>query len=621
MRSDFNRIIAIMAGIIAVAPVSAFSPAMAQWNPGTLVPSSRDSLSQPAPTLDDDTPAIRQGSPSGIRVEQQPPVVHVDRDVFQVNRIDVEGNSLISDDEMRRMVAPYEGRELTPEDLTVLVGKINEVYRVRGYLTSLAFIPPQDLERGAITVKVLEGMIGDMEVTGNKYFKAKVIANRIAEKPGDPLNIPKLERELLRINRTEPYKLKATLEPGERTGETRIRLDVKEQQPFQVALTYDNAGRPGIGTYRSGIELLDRNVTGHGDRFNARYMVGAGQHIASASYTMPVGKYGTEVSGLFGFSHVNVDLESLGIRNQPELIGNTYSYGLLVSQPLNRERSLVADLGLNARRASGFFDGDKVITDDIRSLSLGLNFDKYDRYGRTFARVQTTFAPEWLGANTSFFKLDNFFTRVTRLPKNNLLILRGYSQWSPDPLPPIEQFQLGGINSVRGYTQGLLLGDRGYSLGAEWRWPIPMLSHVSPWMGERVQGAFFFDYGQAWLDKSNRFFIAGVSNSRNRTSLMSAGVGLRAHLTDYMQGYADFAFGLLDRKDVEPNAQPTVRVHFGLRSELLPNDYKSRTNVVTPIKTDVPRPRSVGALHEADLDAQVSDPTLEPMDMMRTRVR
>lgn len=621
MRPDLNRSIAILSCVIAIAPLTTFAPAMAQLNPGTLVPSGSDSLTRPNDSEIDDAPTVRQNTQSGIRVEQQPPVVHVDKDVFQVNRIDVEGNSIVGDEEMRRLVAPYEGRELTPEDLTTLVGKINEVYRVKGYLTSLAFIPPQDLERGAITVRVLEGMIGDMEVTGNKYFKAKVIANRIAEKPGDPLNIPKLEKELLRINRTEPFKLKASLEPGERTGETKIRLDVKEQQPYQVAFTFDNAGRPGIGTYRTGVEVQDRNVTGHGDRFNARYMIGAGQQIASTSYTLPMGSHGTEVSGLFGFSHVNVDLASLGIRNQPELVGNTYNYGLLISQPLDKERTWVADLGLNARRASSFFDGDKTGTTDVRSLALGLNFDKYDRYGRTFSRIQTTFAPQWLGANTSFFKLDNYFTRVTRLPKNNLLILRGYSQYSPGALPPIEQFQLGGINSVRGYTQGLLLGDRGYSLGAEWRWPIPMLSQVSPWMGERVQGAFFFDYGQAWLDKSNRYFIAGVSNSRNRTSLMSAGVGLRAHLSDYLQGYADLAFGLLDRKDVEPNAQPTVRVHFGVRSEMLPNDYKSRTAVVTPIKTNVPRVRSVGAINEADLEAEVADPTLEPIDLLKTRIR
>jgi len=609
----------LMAGLpLAMTGTAAAQMMYSQGNAGLLVPSGTETLNAPNNTTT--SFPVEHETPS-IQVAPQPSIVQVNKDVFNVQRIDVEGNNIISNDEMRRLVAPYEGRQLTPQDLTELVNKINETYRTKGYLTSLAFIPPQDLERGAITVKVLEGMVGDMEVTGNKYFKAKVISKRIAEKPGDPLNIPRLEKELMQINRTEPYRLKATLTPGDRTGETNVQLQVKEQQPFQVALLADNAGRPGIGTYRYGTELTDRNVTGRGDRLFGRYMMGAGQELVSAGYTLPVNSRGGEVSALFGFSHVNVDLASLGIKNQPSLTGNAYNYSLLYSQPFDRDRVWVGDIGLNARRASSFFDDSRTRTNDVRSLSLGLNFDKYDRLGRTFARVQTTFAPETLGANTHFFKLENYVTRVTRLPKNNLLIFRGYSQYSPDALPPIEQFQLGGINSVRGYTQGLLMGDRGYSLNAEWRWPIPMLSHVNPWLGERLQGAFFFDYGQVWMNKNNVYYIPGISNSSKRTSLMGAGVGLRAHLTDYLQGYADFAFGLLNRGDVEPNAQPTMRVHFGVRSELLSNDYKSRTDVVTPIKTEYAHPKSVGMLRQEALQSDVADPTLEMEENAKTRVR
>jgi hemolysin activation/secretion protein len=513
----------------------------------------------------------------------------------------VQGNSILSDEELRRIVAPYEGRKLSAEELTTIVARINEEYRSRGYLTSLAFIPPQDLERGAITVKVLEGMIGDMEIQGNKYFRAKVIEKRIAAKPGEPLNIPELEKELLRINRLEPFKVKATLSPGERTGETKIHLDIKEQQPFQITLSGDNMGRPYIGTYRGGVEFADRNVTGHGDRFNARWVGAAGTQLASASYTYPLGSRGTELTGLFGFSHVDVDLD---IKNQPPIIGNGYNYGLLLSQPLDRDRTWVADFGLNARRVSSFFDGDKTNTTDIRALSLGLNYNRYDRYGRSFGRLSAALAPEWLGANTSFIKLESYLNRTISLPKNNMLLLSAYSQWTPDDLPPAEQFQLGGMNSVRGYTQGLLLGDRGYSLNAEWRWPIPLVAQFNPWIGQRVRGAFFVDYGQSWL------------KGQDSQSLMGAGVGLRAHLTDYVQGYVDLAFGLLKRDNIEPHGQPTARVHFGVRSELLPNEYKDRAETVTPIKTDVFRPKNVGALREEELQSDISDPTLEPTDTL-----
>lgn len=618
MRSDFHRQVLLLSGLLTLLPASALAQVFpAQGNPGTLLGPQSGSpyYFQSAPTV---APAqgdtLQEKDSDSIRVEAQPPIVQVTSDLFQVERVDVEGNTIVSNEEMRALVSKYEGRKLSPEDLAQLVQGINEAYRQRGYLTSLAFIPPQNLERGAITVKVLEGIVGDMEVTGNKYFKAKVIEKRISETPGQPLNIPALEQELLRINRQEPYRVKATLLPGERTGETKIRLDVKEQQPFQLALTSDNAGRPFIGLYRWGAEFTDRNVTGRGDRFNLRYIGSTGSTIASSSYTLPVGSKGTEISGLFGFSHVNVDLRLPG---QPELIGNAYNYGLLVTQPLGKERVWSTDLGLNARRVSSFFDGDKVGTDDIRSLALGLNYDKYDRFGRSFSRAQVTLAPQWLGANTSFFKLENYLTRVTRLPKNNLLILRGYSQWSPDALPAIEQFQLGGINSVRGYTQGLLIGDKGYNVGAEWRYPLPFLSNLSPWLSERLQGALFADYGQVWRDKSSSLYSSSAA-----TSLLSAGFGLRAHITDYAQGYLDVAFGLLNRKNEEPfRNQPTARIHFGVRSELLPNDYKSRTDKVTPIKANAPRVRSVGNIQSGDLQADIADPTLETIDTLKSRIR
>jgi hemolysin activation/secretion protein len=613
MRSNLHRSLFFLSSLLVLLPLSAQAQTYPfQANPGTLFGPQNDPTYYPAPAIQ--ARPVQEKSDEGIRVESQPPIVQVTQDTFRVERVEVEGNTIVSGDEMRRIVSPYEGRQLSPEDLALLVKQINEEYRKRGYLTSLAFIPPQDLERGAITVKVLEGMIGDMEVTGNKYFKAKVIEKRIAENPGETLNIPALEKELLRINRQEAYRLKATLLPGERTGETKIRLDVKEQQPFQLALTSDNAGRPYIGLYRWGTEFTNRNVTGRGDRFNLRYTGSTGSTIASSAYTLPVGSKGTEISGLFGFSHVDVDLR---LPNQPSLIGNAYNYGLLVSQPLGKERVWTTDLGFNARRVSSFFDGDRTSTDDIRSLALGLNYDNYDRFGRSFSRAQVTVAPEWLGANTSFFKLENYLTRVTRLPKNNLLILRAYSQWSPDSLPAIEQFQLGGINSVRGYTQGVMIGDKGYNIGAEWRYPIPFLSAVNPWLGERIQGAMFADYGQVWRDKSSQFFDGDAA-----TSLLSAGFGVRAHLTDFAQGFLDVAFGLQNRKDVEPfRNQPTARIHFGVRSELFPNDYKSRTDKVTPIKANVPRVRSVGVIQSGDLQSDIADPTLEVIDHLKPRIR
>ena len=129
----------------------------------------------------------------------------------------------------------------------------------------------------------------------------------------------------------------------------------------------------------------------------------------------------------------------------------------------------------------------------------------------------------------------------------------------------------------------MFVGDRGYNVSAEVRYPIPGLKYVSPWLAQRIQGAAFFDLGQAWLDDSNVAFIPGISHSSARTLLMGAGAGVRLQMTRFLTGFTDFGFGLTPQGALEPNAMPTMRVHFGVRSDLLPKNYKTRGDETVPL--------------------------------------
>jgi hemolysin activation/secretion protein len=318
------------------------------------------------------------------------------------------------------------------------------------------------------------------------------------------------------------------------------------------------------------------NLLGLGDQLRARWIGAAGTQVATGSYFVPVNKYGTQLGATFAFSRVNLDL---GIRNQPEIIGRAYNYSGVVLQPLDRNRHLTMDASLNFRRIITLFDGDRDSANqvDIAAMRFGLTFDKNDRYGRSYLRAETSVAPGWMGANRKFWKNDFIGTRILTLPRQNLLILRGQAQLTSDGLPAAELMQIGGAYSVRGYTEGLIAGDRGYNFSIEHRWPIPMLRRVSPWLANRVQGATFFDIGQVFLDRSNPLFIEGQSQRSKRTLLTGAGVGLRARLNHWVQGFADFGWGLVNRSSIEPNAQPSFRVHFGIRANMLPDDYRDWT--------------------------------------------
>jgi hemolysin activation/secretion protein len=518
--------------------------------------------------LQDDTPETR------FEVPKPESSVQLEQSQFHLNSLTVENANLLEEDEINEVIRPYENKDVTLDELQKVVEEINDLYQRKGFATSQAYIPPQDVQNGNVVIKVVEGKVGKFCVQGNKFNRPSAVSRLIQAEPGQPFDLRELEKDLNRTNRfNNMYRVRATLSPGEEAGETDVRVDVAERQPWQITPTFDNQGRPFIGYYRGGVELTNGSLFGYGDRFVAKYLGASGTQIFLGSYTIPVNRNGDELSINYGFSHVDVDLDAV---NSPNITGRANSVGLLYSHPFDRDRVWVGDLGVNVRRISTEVSGAPDATDNIRSLQAGLNLNKYDKYGQTFARLQTSLGLDVFGGdNTSFWKNELFITRLFTLPRNNILMLRLYGMLSPNAMPTAEQMQIGGAYSVRGYTEGVLLGDRGINLTIEDRFPVPFLGRIAPTLAERLQMAAFVDFGHAVIDSSNTNFLNSGSAS---TTLLGAGFGLRARLSQYLQGFVDVGFGLLNRDSIEPNAQPTARVHFGVRSDLLPMVYKQRND-------------------------------------------
>ncbi|MEM0950976.1 MAG: ShlB/FhaC/HecB family hemolysin secretion/activation protein [Cyanobacteria bacterium P01_H01_bin.74] len=574
----------ISAAILVNSPANAqVNTAPVQANPGLLTPSPTE-VELDRNLKENDRQPIEELPEINLDVPEPPSIVELEGAQFQVNTLTIEGNTLIEDKEFESSIQAFEGKAATLTDLGELVKSINKIYQTRGYYTSLAYIPPQDVSQGDIVIKILEGTVGDISIAGNRFYRTSTIARYLDQGNGDPFSIPKLEENLREMNRRGDFRVRATLSPNPTAGKTDVRLDVEEKQPWQIALFSDSLGRPTIGTLRWGTELTNRNVFGFGDRFFAQWIGAAGTQTAVANYSIPVNRYGTEVQTSFSFTQVDVDLPKVIDNN--DIVGRAYNYGILVSQPLDKAHVFTVDAGLNFRQVSNFFNDQPTGQDNIRTMQFGGNFSKFDRFGYTFARAQTAVGTTLFGGNRQFWKAEGVFNRVIRLPKRNLLLINGTSQFSPNPLPAAEQFQLGGKYSVRGYTEGLLIGDKGYSISVEHRWPIPFLGYVNTWLSDRVMGATFFDFGQTWQDNNYASFRVNADRpattrakaANNAIALAGAGLGVRARLTQYLQGFVDFGFGLINRTANEINAQPTARVYFGVRSELLPQEYKTWGN-------------------------------------------
>jgi len=286
---------------------------------------------------------------------------------------------------------------------------------------------------------------------------------------------------------------------------------------------------------------------------------------------VPVNKKGTSVGAGYSFGHVQVDNRT----GPSDLTGKAHNYSLFVNQDIEKIKGLSASSGFNVRKIRAYSDDVYSGESDVTSASLGLAWEGEDKFGYTNLNASVLFGMAAWGGDTSFYKYEAGATRVVNLPKNQFLVFNAYSMLSPDPLPGFEQMQIGGSSSVRGYTEGLLFGDKGYTLNGEYRFPIWGLDKFAPTVADKLQGVIFGDVAQVFTDSDSSAFTGG-STARTSTTLVGTGTGLRLSVSDHLEGFVDLGVGLSDRTMKEPNAQPAVRVHFGVRSQLIPKKYQKR---------------------------------------------
>ena len=139
---------------------------------------------------------------------------------------------------------------------------------------------------------------------------------------------------------------------------------------------------------------------------------------------------------------------------------------------------------------------------------------------------------------------------IRRLDEDLLLVLRGDLQLSTTDLVPLEQFRIGGFNSVRGYRQDFTLADNGLSAGAEMRIPLLRIRKLDG----VLQLTPFVDLGTIWNSDDLEIdtdFIAAVGLGLN----FSAGNGFNARI--------DWGIPLVDVENQGDSLQENG-IHFAL---------------------------------------------------------
>ncbi len=486
---------------------------------------------------------------------------------FALNKVIFKGNHIFSDAELNQVIKDYLNTNINPEQLQQLKNAITKYYIDKGYINSGAVIPDQPVDKGVIRIKIVEGSLVEVQVSGNlrlnsDYIKARVKANQA-------LNLQDLQDGLQMLLEDPLLKrINAELKPGTALGEAILNLKVEEDRPYTLQFNFNNYRSPSIGAYRSEVQAWHRNLTGSGDSLYVRYGLTKGLKDYTVKYDLPLNYNGTTLSFRVDRSDSEViefPFDQLDIESDAKI----YSIGLrhpIINKP---KESLELGLNFEQRNSKSFLLGRPF------SFSPGVNFGESNisviRFSQNYlnrgkehviaARSVFNFGVDAFGAtinddgspDSEFFSWLGQFQYVEQLTINSHMIFRTDVQLSDQSLLPLEKFSVGGFASVRGYRENFLTRDNGVVSSLEWRISLKQLMNINTRLLEFVP---FIDYGRAWNNNHNEL--------QQLKHIYSAGLGLRWHPNQYIRSQVYWGYALKDIPEQDNDNLQDKGIHFEL---------------------------------------------------------
>ena len=509
---------------------------------------------------------------------------------FVLNEVQFVGNTVIESAKLQAVVDEYIGKKITVNDLLIITKKVTGVYQEKGFLTSMAYLPPQKISKGIAKIEILEGKIGSINIKGNKWYKTRYLKKNILGSndllQDHVLNVSTIRSSLDELNASEHLKGKVIIEESEDPEFIDLTLEVDDNLPLNFGVTWDNQGRELIGTQRALITVSHDNIFGFGDQLYAGTALADGTFGLNTGYNIPIGTKGTKLNFDYSYSHINIKGGDAALR-AADINGASNNYSVSLTKPFIKkyDTKLYGRIGFDMRDARTYQKNTPELFSkyNLRVLRTGLYGIKDDSKGRWLANSTVSTGIPILGARDNHFltgestnnvgtnkfvKMQTGVTRVHVLPKNSLGIFKISGQWASRRLLAAEQFQAGGVGTVRGYEEGFILGDWGLLSSIEVRTPVPFLKKILPeklaFIERNIKWANFVDFGYTEV-------IHRAQNSAHNTLICGIGTGLNLNLFKYLNAnvYMGIPIGHQKRRadNVTYDGQ-SVRVHFNLTSDI-----------------------------------------------------
>lgn len=505
---------------------------------------------------------------------------------FDLLEIAVEGNTVLPAIRVETAVYPYLGENKRIEDVEAARTALEKAYHDSGYLTVFVDIPEQQVQAGVVRLRVTEGRVERLRVTGSRYFSL----GRIREKTPDLAEgsvpyFPEVQKQLAAVNRGGDRRVTPVLRPGRTPGKVEVDLKVDDKLPLHGNVELNDRYSANTTRTRLNANLRYDNLWQEEHSLSLGIQTApqdtAESRVFSATYVWPTdnGNY-LAAYGVISESDVAA-VGDLNVIGSGKIAGLRYIVPLRARPRYFHTLTLGVDykdfdetLSLTAADGGApvttntpisylpFSLGYEGTVQGMRSttqLAAFLNFSVRGLADGTVECLPGVFLNEfackrYLGnANYAFLRLDVKHTH--QIGNGWSLFGRVGGQIASGPLISNEQFSAGGVDTVRGYTESAASGDDGLIGGLELRTPS-----LAKRASERLDDLTLYAFAEG-ASLNIREPLAGQTD---RFYLLAAGLGLRFKGWSGISGSLDLAYPFEDAGQVEAG---DGRVHFRLGYE------------------------------------------------------
>jgi len=459
-------------------------------------------------------------------------------------------------------------RGITLGMIETVADTITRYYRERGFILAKAYIPKQHVRDGVVTITLLLGELGEVNIQNNKRYSNSLLKRVFTPSIAKPVTNDSVEQGLYLLNDLPGLSVNGYFEPGAQVGDTKLNVNVNSESWYDANIRVDNHGSERSGEYRAYADFYLHNPLTIGDQIQLGVLSSFSPNnstYGSFRYSLPL--YAPSLRLSIGASTNDFAIGAGNSENSQansqatkvEIEGKSFVTDANVEYKLRRSRVENHSIGLSVSQVESDIiinGGDSGLDDLVQNAEIYYEFDFLNEKRKTLnqgrigiissqfvdgAEIGQAQSPTVLSIDYSRLS----FLHVPLVANEAKWIVRSGLQYSGKAVASVLQYGIAGPTKARGFAVNEFYGDDALYVSTDLVFKGPSFSGATI-NGGRVDELFqpfvFIDVAYG----TSRAYDLGDADEN--VFLSDAGVGIKINFKQSVIGSFSIAQRISSRR-------------------------------------------------------------------------